>query len=67
MLCGLCYNQSGLQSGLLSEQKNNNKKNFLETHLGLLHSPLLKGTSARVVGAVMSVFTPVALVGTTHT
>lgn len=37
------------------------------TYLRLLDSAFLKGTSSRVVGTVVSVFTPVALVGTAHT
>ena len=37
------------------------------THLGPLDAPLLEGAGARVVGAVMAVLAPVALVGAAHT
>lgn len=47
--------------------KNKKKGSSTGTHLGLLDSALLEGTCARVVGTVVPVFTPVALVRTTHT
>lgn len=37
------------------------------THLGLLDPALLEGAGAGIVGAVVSVFAPVALVRTAHT
>lgn len=54
------------------KQQTNNIKLFYPqpwfgTHLRLLNSSLLEGTCARIMGAVVSVFTPVALVGTAYT
>lgn len=47
--------------------KDFHSKLWLGAHLRLLDSSLLEGACARVVGTIVSVLTPVALVGTTHT
>lgn len=53
--------------GLVTEQINMSALHLWpRTHLRLLDSAFLEGTRARVVGAVMPVFAPVALVRTAH-